>query len=207
MKAILIDEQAPVYASTDDDSISIATIHQGTEMELGKVTQKKKKTWVEITLTGDQKGYISGDTKIFAIRKASVSSASIEMVDAPSPTANLIKTLVKGSVITVFGVEKVEDGNWFKMRDEANVEGFVPTSSKLKVIPEMSRSSATRNIVTGFIFAGIGVFLTISNYNNAAAQSMVLISYAVIFFGLLQLGQGVFEYVRVMRSKDKNGKK
>jgi hypothetical protein len=104
----------------------------------------------------------------------------------------------------VYGVEKPEDGTtWFKVRDEAKIEGFVPASSKLRVIPESTKSSATRNIVTGFIFAAVGVFLTISNYRSETSQNMIWISYAVIFFGLLQLGQGVAEYLRASRADQK----
>lgn len=204
MKAILIDEQVPVYASMEDESISIATLHQGDQMDLGKVSQKKKKTWVEITLTGGQKGYILGDTKIFAVRKAVVARNPVDIVDAASGTANVIKTLVKGTNVTAYGVEKNDDGSWFKVRDDSGTEGYIPTSAKLRVIQEATRANATRNMVTGLIFVVIGIFLTISNTNSAAGESMLLISYAVIFFGLLQIGQGVVEYVRVSRSKTKS---
>jgi uncharacterized protein YgiM (DUF1202 family) len=191
----------------EDQSISIATIHKGEEMELGKVSQKRRKTWVEITLPGDQKGYISGDTKIFAIRKASVAGNPIDMKETPSADAPTIKTLVKGAVITVTKVEKTETESWYKVHDEENIEGFIPSSSKLRVVPELTRSGAVRNMVTGLIFVLIGIFLTISNYKNTAGQTMLMISYAVIFFGLLQLGQGVVEYVKVNRAKGKNEKK
>ena len=50
MKAILTDEQALVYNSFEDQTISIATIHKGEVMDLGKVIRKKKKVWVEIAL-------------------------------------------------------------------------------------------------------------------------------------------------------------
>jgi uncharacterized protein YgiM (DUF1202 family) len=203
MKAILIDEQVPVYASMEDETISIATLHQGDEMDLGKVSQKKKKTWVEITLSGGQKGYILGDTKIFAVRKAVVARNPVDMVDGASGTAHVIKTLIKGTNVTAYGVEKNDDGSWFKVRDDSGTEGFIPTSAKLRVIQEVSRANATRNLVTGLIFVVIGIFLTISNTNSAAGESMLLISYAVIFFGLLQMGQGVVEYVRASRAKSK----
>lgn len=205
MKAILIDEDVHVYSSTDDQSISIATLRKGEEMELGKVSQKNRKTWVEISLPGDQKGYIAGDTKIFAIRKTTVAVAAVDLKKTPNEDAETIKTLLKGTSLTVFGVDGTdESGKWFRVRDEANVEGFIPTPTKLRVQPEVSSSSAVRNIVTGFIFAGIGGFLAFSNSNSGS--NMQWISYAVIFFGLLQLGQGVAEYIRVKREKGKEKK-
>lgn len=205
MKAILIDDEVHVYGSMEDDSISIATLRKGEMMELGKVSQRKRKTWVEITLSGEQKGYIAGDTKIFAVRRASVASASADMKDAPGPDAKLLKTLVKGSILTVSGVEKNDDGTWYKVTDDAGVEGFIPSSSKLRVVPESTRSGATRNMVTGLIFVVIGILLTTSDFGSSSGNTMVMVSYAVIFFGLLQLGQGVFEYFRVR--KDEANKK
>ncbi len=205
MKAILIDEEVHIYSSTDGQSISIATMHKGDEMELGKVSQKNRKTWVEISLPGDQKGYIAGDTKIFQIRKTTVANAAVDLKKAPEENAETIKTLLKGTSLTVFGVEGTdESGKWFRVRDESNIEGYIPTPTKLRVLPEVSSSSAIRNIVTGFIFAGIGGFLAFSDAN--AGSNMQWISYAVIFFGLLQLGQGVAEYIRVKREKGKEKK-
>jgi uncharacterized protein YgiM (DUF1202 family) len=202
MKAIMMDEEIPVYSSIDDTSISIRTLHKGEEVELGKVTQKKRKTWVEVNLPGDQKGYISGDTKIFAIRKATVMNAAVDVKESANDDARVIKTLVKGSTVTVTGVEKPEGGtDWFKVHDEANIEGYVPTSTKLRVVPELSQSNAVRNLVTGTIFAAIGVFFTLSNNSTGTTNNMVWISYAVIFFGLLQFVQGGYEYIQIIRAR------
>lgn len=204
MKAILMDDQVQVYDSMEEQTISIATLHKGDEMELGKVSQKKKKTWVEVKFPDGRSGYIAGDSKIFAVRKITVSEPSIDLKQTPEESGKVLKTYVKGTPLTVYGVEKPEDGStWFKVRDEAKIEGFVPASSKMRVIPESTKSSATRNIVTGFIFAAVGVFLTISNYQSETSQNMIWISYAVIFFGLLQLGQGVAEYLRATRGEEK----
>mgnify|MGYP000890849881 CR=1 FL=1 len=205
MKAILMDEETPVYASIEDNTISIATIHKGEEIELGKVIQKKRKSWVEVNLGGERMGYITGDTKIFAIRKATVMNPSVDVKEAAADDAPVIKTLTKGSVLTVCGVEKPEGGtDWFKVRDEAEVEGFVPTSTKLRVVPELSQSNAIRNLVTGLIFAAIGVFFAVSNNSSSSGSSMIWISYAVIFFGLLQFGQGAYEYMQIVKKKKKD---
>lgn len=204
MKAILMDDETPVYASIEDNTISIATIHKGEVMELGKVIQKKRKSWVEVSLGEEQKGYITGDTKIFAIRKVTVMNPSIDIKESPSDDAPVVKTLLKGSTVTVCGVEKLESGSdWFKVQDDAEMTGFVPTSSKLRVVPELSQSNAVRNMVTGLIFTAIGVFFVVTNSSASSGSSMVWISYAVIFFGLLQLGQGAFEYYQLLKSKKK----
>lgn len=202
MKAILTDEDALVYGSTEDDSISIATVHKGDEVDLGKVIRKKGKVWVEIALPGNQNGYIPGDTKIFAIRKGQVSNKTADLVDSPSPTATVLKTLKKGDIVTVNGIEKNDEGSWFKALDDSGANGFISTSAKLKVVPEYTRSGATKNMITGLVFVVIGVGLAIMNFKSASASLAIYIAYAVVFFGLLQGGQGVFEYIKANKKQN-----
>lgn len=200
MKAILTDEQALVYNSFEDQTISIATIHKGEVMDLGKVIRKKKKVWVEIALPGEQKGHIAGDTKIFAVRKAQLTSNTANLVDTPSKLAANVKTFTRGTILTISGVEKNDEGSWFKATDEAGVSGYVISDAKMKVVPESSRSGANRNMITGLIFIIVGIALAVMNGQSQQASGMVYIAYAVIFFGLLQGGQGVVEYLRVRKN-------
>jgi uncharacterized protein YgiM (DUF1202 family) len=172
------------------------------------VTRKKDKTWVEVTMAGEQKGYITGDTKIFAFKKAQLMSNSVDVHETADENSPVIKTLTKGTIVTVSGVENLETGNWFKIQDDAEMVGYIPTQgSKLRVVPELSRSSAIRNMATGAIFTVIGIVLTLMNSSSANQNTMIYISYAVIFFGLLQLGQGAVEMYKVTRAKNKPGSK
>jgi hypothetical protein len=200
MKAVLTDEQVLVYSSTENQSISIATIHKGEVMDLGKVIRKKGKVWVEIALLGNQKGYISGETKIFSIRKGQVTTNSADLVETPVKSAAVIKTLQRGAILTISGVEKTEEGSWFKAMDDSGVNGYIATSVKLKMVPEYSRSSAIKNMITGLVFILIGVGLTVLNLQSQQANGMIYLSYAVIFFGLLQGGQGLIEFLKAQKA-------
>ena len=200
MKAVLTDEQVLVYSSTENQSISIATIHKGEVMDLGKVIRKKGKVWVEIALLGNQKGYISGETKIFSIRKGQVITNSADLVETPVKSAVVIKTLQRGAILTISGVEKTEEGSWFKAMDNSGVNGYIATSVKLKMVPEYSRSSAIKNMITGLVFIVIGVGLTVLNLQSQQANGMIYLSYAVIFFGLLQGGQGLIEFLKAQKA-------
>jgi len=68
-------------------------------------------------------------------------------------------------------------------------------------VPELTRSGAIRNLVTGGIFAAIGIVLTLMNSDPTQQNGMSYISIAVIFFGLLQMGQGVFELYKLNKQK------
>jgi hypothetical protein len=202
MKAILTDEEVKVYASMEDTTLSIATFHKGDEVDLGKVTRKKNETWVEVALPNDQKGYIAGETKIFTIKRAQLTSKSVDLHEAPDETSPELKTYVKGDIMTVKGVEALEAGNWFKIVEEPDLVGYIAAAeAKLRVVPELTRSGAIRNLVTGGIFAAIGIVLTLMNSDPTQQNGMSYISIAVIFFGLLQMGQGVFELYKLNKQK------
>jgi len=202
MKAILTDETALVYNSIEDQTISIATIHKGEEMDLGKVIRKKGKVWVEIVLPGDQKGYIVGETKIFAVRKGQISAKTADLVEKPEKSAAVIKTIQHSAILTITGVEKTEEGSWFKAEDETGVTGYISTNAKLKVVPEYTRSGATRNMLTGLVFIIVGVGLAIMNSQSTVNNGMIYVAYAVIFFGLLQGGQGIVEFFKFKKSAE-----
>ena len=150
MKAVLTEEKATVYGSTDEHSISIATIHKGELLELGKVVRKggklfekkplrgglwypklnlfyTEKVWVEITLPGDQKGYIEGNTSIFAVKKAALYSKTADLLETANKNGFVIKTLKDGAILTVIGIDKTEEGSWFKVTDENGVTGYAHT--------------------------------------------------------------------------------
>jgi hypothetical protein len=196
MRAVITDEETLVYGSMEDQTISIATLHKGDALELGKVIKKGKVVWVEATLPGDVKGYISGETKIFAIKKGQVSNKSLDLLDTPSKSATVMKTFVKGTILEFNGVEKNEEGTWFSVTDDSGVKGYVTADAKLRQVQEPSKSGAMRDIVYGLVFVILGLIFTIMNQKSTPNSGMVYISMAVIFFGLLQGGQGVLQYVR-----------
>jgi uncharacterized protein YgiM (DUF1202 family) len=175
-------------------------------MELGKVIRKKGKVWVEIALPGGQKGYISGETKIFSVRKATLISKTADMLESAEKSAAVIKTLLKGAQVTVTAVEKKEDGTWFKSTDDTGTTGYISSAAKLRVVPEYTRPAAIKSILTGLLFIIIGVVLTIMNAKVQQGNGMIYISYAVVFFGLLQAGQGAVEYYKAGKSTDTNSK-
>jgi hypothetical protein len=227
MKAVLTEEKATVYGSTDEHSISIATIHKGELLELGKVVRKggklfekkplrgglwypklnlfyTEKVWVEITLPGDQKGYIEGNTSIFAVKKAALYSKTADLLETANKNGFVIKTLKDGAILTVIGIDKTEEGSWFKVTDENGVTGYLLSTAKLKEIPMYNRDSAKKNMITGLAFLILGGGVAIFNIQSSQSDNtiMLYIAYAIIFFGILQGGQGLAEFVRARRSKD-----
>jgi len=72
MKARIIDPQVKVYSSFDANAVSIATLTEGSEVEFGAPKRKAGKLWLPIILSTGQQAYISGETRLFPIRLASL---------------------------------------------------------------------------------------------------------------------------------------
>ena len=195
MRAVLTDETAPIYATLQDQSVSIATLHRDEEFELGEVKRNKRKIWVTVTLDSGVKGFISGESHIYALKKVQLLDATAELRAEPSKESALVKTLQKGDIFTTLKVEKTDEGGWVRVRDEADSEGYIFGKTKIRVLQEMKRSDARRTLILGGVMSVLGILFGIFSY--VGAQQSVLAYYLAIgfiVFGVLQLVQGFIQY-------------
>lgn len=201
MRAILIEESVRVYSEAKEGAISIFSLRKGDEVETGKVTRKKKESWVEVTLDSGQKGYISGQTRIFVIRKIELMTET-ELFDAASEGAALVKALPKGTVVSAIGVEKEDKNTWYLVREESGEQGYVNGRAKYKVYQEATTGGGKKLIITGGIFAAMGlVFLVVSMGQQSTSSSLFLII-GLIGLGLVQVVQGVLQYRKAKNKQD-----
>ena len=193
MRAIMTEESVRVYSEAKEGAISIFSLRKGDEVDTGKVIRKKKESWVEVTLDGGQTGYISGQTRIFVVRKIEL-MAETELFDAASESAKLVKSLPKGTVISAIGVEKEDKNTWYLVREENGAQGYVNGRSKYKVYQEATLGGGKKLIITGGVFAAMGlVFLFVSMGQQSTSSSLFLII-GLIGLGLVQVVQGVLQY-------------
>jgi hypothetical protein len=172
-------------------------------VETGKVTRKKKESWVEVTLDNGQTGYISGQTRIFVVRKIELMTET-ELFDAASEGATLVKSLPKGTIISAIGVAKEDKNTWYLVREENGGQGYVSGRAKYKVYQEATTGGGKKLIITGGVFAIMGlVFLFVSMSQQSTSSSLFLII-GLIGLGLVQVVQGVLQY---RKAKNKQGTK
>ena len=138
MRGILVDENVRVYAEPNNQNLSITMLKKGDEFELGKVVQKKREVWVQITLPSEQTGYISGETRIFEVKRVQFLTDQVAMRDAASDDANLVKNYEKNAVVTAIGVENTGAKGWVKIKDDDGNEGFIRGDARIKVYQEVS---------------------------------------------------------------------
>jgi hypothetical protein len=195
MRALLTEESTPVYASMEDPSITLATLHQDEEFEIGKAITRKRKAWVEVTLDSGVKGYISGEARIFGLRKVELVDASTEMHSEASSTSPVIKTLPRRTVFFTLRVEKTDEGGWVRVRDLTDTEGYISGKSKIRIIQPVTRAQARRMMLLGAAFLVIGSVFGYVSYlpENTGNTTLYYLSIGFIAFGALQLLQGFFQ--------------
>jgi hypothetical protein len=201
MKAILIDESVKVFNEISEQQLSLATLQKGEEFELGKVLKKKKEVWVEVILPSGQTGYISGNTKIFAIRKVQLLNNSVDMVDAPADDAKIVKSYAKNAIFTAIGVEKDDKKNWVRVKDDAGDIGFIRGDAKIKVYQEPTKSGGKKLMITGGLFTGLGIAMYVySVLSSQAGNNTSIFTVAIIALGCVQLFQGIMEYRKASKA-------
>ena len=106
MKAILSEDSARVMQEPTAESISMTSLQKGDEFEVGKVIRKRKEVWVEAILPSGVTGYISGGTKIFAIKRVEATGNPLDMYESPDESSRILKTIPKRTQFVVRGLKR-----------------------------------------------------------------------------------------------------
>lgn len=199
MRASLGDDSARVWQEPNSESISMTTIRKGEEFEIGKVIRKKKEVWVTVTLDNGVTGYISGDTRIFAVQQVEAIGNDLEMYQEPDETSQVLATIPKKTLFTVRGVETVNEENWYRAETDNGVLGYIKSGPRLRAKPQITRESARRMMITGVLFAvgGAALFFLFPSNPEARGGDTSFISLGLILLGLFQVFQGFMQYRRV----------
>jgi uncharacterized protein YgiM (DUF1202 family) len=208
MKAILQDEITRVVQEPTSESLSITSLRKGDEVEVGKVIRKGKEVWVTVTLANGATGYIAGNTTIFQVKKVESAANDLEVHESPAEDSAVVTTIPKRTAFIVRGFEKVEGDEWYQAEDAQGVRGYIKTGPKLRIVPEVTRSSARRMMITGGVFALGGVILyVIGLYQKPTTGGDAnFITIGLILLGLFQVFQGYMQHRQAKRNDEKNPK-
>lgn len=203
MRGILVEDEIKVFGEPSNQTLSITSLKKGDEFELGKVSRKKKEVWVEVTLASGQTGFISGETKIFVIKKVQFFADNIEAHEAPSPESAVIKTYPKKTVVTAVGYESDEGKGWVKIIDQDGLTGYVKGESKIRVYQEATKENGKKQMLSGGMFAVLAAaFYIFSMSKEQTTSNMSILIVAVFAFGLMQLVQGFLEFNKAKKKEN-----
>jgi len=197
MKARILDPQVKVYSSLDSNAVSIATLSEGSEVEIGPQKRNMGKLWYPISLSTGQLAYIPGETRLSRIRMASVMQNNVELRSEPSASSLVKQTLARNTKLYVLEVVNRENQDWARVRDMNGVEGYVSGNTSMRLIQEKTKALGRKNMLTGVMWLIAGIIVIFSGGSPASGGSFTLLGYGAILFGAIMLVSG---FVQVLKA-------
>ncbi len=195
MKAMILDPQVKVYSSFDANSVSIATLPSGSEIEFGAPKRKAGKLWVPITLSTGQQAFIPGETRLFIIRQASLMQNNIDLHTEPSTTSMVKQQFTRNTKVYILEVVKQENQDWVRVRDMNGMEGFIQGNTSIRVIQQKTKALGRKNMLSGAMWLIAGLVITFSGSSPASGGSFILFGYGAILFGAFMLISGLVQFL------------
>jgi Bacterial SH3 domain len=196
MKARILDPQVKVYSSLDSNAVSIATLNEGSEVEIGPQKRKMGKVWYPISLSTGQLAYIPGETRLSRIRMASVMQNNVELRSEPSASSPVKQTLVRNTKLYVLEVVNRENQDWARVRDMNGVEGYVSGNTSMRLIQEKTKALGRKNMLTGAMWLIAGIIVIFSGGSPASGGSFTLLGYGALLFGAIMLVSGFMQVLK-----------
>ncbi len=193
MKGIILDPQVKVYSSMDDNSVSMATLEQGSEIEYGTPKRKSGKVWVPILLQTGQTVYIPGEARVFTVRLGELMDENVDLYDAPSSTGTVKQQLPRNTKISILQVVKDEGVDWVRVKSLDGTEGYISGNTRIRLVQQRTKAGARRNLLTGAMWVIAGAVIAFSQ-NTSSSSSFILLGYGAILFGAVLLISGLVQY-------------
>ncbi len=199
MKARIIEQPVKVYSEAYINSPSITELVIGSEVELGSVKKKDGKAWVPVVLSTGQRGYLSGEARIFHINQVTLLQGSVNVYAEPSAQSAVKTQYKKNAKFFITDTIKQDNKDWVKIRDFSGNEGFIDGKTRIRVIPEKikaTKAHGRKNMLYGALWCIGGIVVTTVTYSNASSGGgTYIVAWGAILFGALQFLQGLYQYL------------
>jgi uncharacterized protein YgiM (DUF1202 family) len=195
MKARILDPQVNVYSSMEENSISIASLKEGSEIEFGSSKKKAGKVWVPITLSTGQQAYIPGETHIYVIREGALLQNNVDMHAEPSSSSSIKQKLNRNDKVSVLQVVKEDGEDWVRIRDANGSEGFIGGNTRIRVLQQKTKAQARKNMLTGVMWIIAGIVIVYPNFSVSSGGTITYLGYAALLFGVGMLVMGIYQLV------------
>ena len=196
MRARILDPQVKVYSTFDANAVAIATLPAGSEIEFAAPKRKAGKLWIPVTLSTGQQAYISGETRLFIIRLASLMSKEADLHADPSSESLVRQKLPRNTRFYILEVIKKEDGDWVKVRDMSGVEGYISGNTSIRVLQQPTKAMGRRNMMSGAMWLVAGLIIIFSSGSPATGGGFILLGYGAILFGAVMIVAGFLQVLR-----------
>ncbi len=196
MKARILDPQVKVYTSMDANTISIASLQEGSEVEIGPTKRKAGRLWVPVILSTGQKGYIPGDAHRFVIREGSLMQDNVDLHVEPSAESAVKLQMKRNTKLAILQVIKAGGSDWVKIRDASNNEGYISGNTQVRLVAQRTKASGRRNIITGVMWLIAGLIFLYSESRTPSTGGFDIFWLIALGFGAIILISGVVQYIK-----------
>jgi hypothetical protein len=196
MKARIIEQPARVYSEAGSESFSLTELPIGSEVELGSLKKKNGKSWVAVTLSNGQKGYLPGEARIFQIKMATLLQGNVKIYSDPSVLSTVKAEYKKNARLYLLGTVKQDDKTWVHIRELSGGEGYMEGQTRIKVIAEVNKAIGKKNMLYGALWCTGGILVTTITYSAASSGGgTYYVTWGAMLFGGLQFLQGLYQYL------------
>jgi hypothetical protein len=196
MKARILDPQVKIYSSMDANSVSIATLPAGSEIEFGAAKRQAGKLWVPITLSTGQQAFIPGETRIYVIQLGTLLQDNIDL-HAEASAESLVKMqLARNTKFHILQVIKGGQKQWVKIRDMTGNEGYIAGDTRIRVSQQKTKAMGIKNIRSGVMWLIAGLIITFSGSTSTPGSFYSLFGYVAILFGVVMAVLGLIQYLK-----------
>ncbi len=195
MKAMVIDDQIKVYSSTDANSVSIASLPKGSEINYVGTKKSAGKMWIQIALSTGQPAFISGDTRIHIIREGSIMQNNVELHAQPSSESLVKSQLALKTKVFILEVVKGDGVDWVRVRDGSGSEGYIQGTTRIRLEQQRTKASGRRSMVSGAMWLAAGLVIVFSQSAQTPGGGYIYLGYGALAFGAIMFISGIYQYV------------
>lgn len=188
-------DRVVVHASPETDSKVTSYLEAEDVVELHKLW-KKSGGWIETRMPGGSMGYIHSETRVSFLERVKLKEKKVEIFNKPSSDGMPVHKLTKGIMFWKFIDVKTTDPSWVAVRLDSGQQGYIPSSSKVKSLPQITYpavETAGHDVMVGAIWCIAGIAITAGTY--AAVEDTggtYLIAWGPVVFGGFQFLRGLF---------------
>jgi hypothetical protein len=150
MKFKVIEQDAPVYLQPRQDLPAFRILHVGEYADLLKVKNVKGQQWVDVILQDKTRGYITGNTRIFALKRV-VTNQPETILYGTAGRESVKATLKKRTPLNYLDLVVQNGEKWIQVQDKSGSVGFIDPATKVLQVATPTVASGVWNVVIGAI--------------------------------------------------------
>jgi len=196
MKLRMVSKKTALHQAANNESVVIAELNEGDEVEYVRIEKKKDDPWVEVKTAKGEKGFISGKSRMNVVKKIRLQSSPVALYAGTSETSEKLGEFKAGDILWLFESPKINGAQWFRVHSSEGLVGYITGSTKIKELEDNPMGGLRREIFNSAILIVLGIVLLFIKTNSSATQLLPILGLATIVFGAVRIAYTLFKYRR-----------